>query len=75
MGFIKAFFFFFSWSICLSRPKDFFFSFGKTWPCFAVSEPLFHNKILGSLALFIRNNQGGLPAAQSTLLENSKMHI
>ena len=72
MGFIKAFFF--SWSICLSRPKD-FFSFGKTWPCFAVCEPLFHNKILSSLVLFIKNNQGGLPAAQSTLLENSKMHI
>lgn len=46
-----------------------FFSFGKTWPCFAVSEPLFHNKILGSLALFIKNNQGGLPEAQSTLPE------
>lgn len=54
-------------STCARRPKDFFF--GKCWPCFAISQTLFHNKILGSLALFIKNNEGGLPEEHYLLFQ------
>lgn len=42
-------------SMCLSRPKDVPPPpLEKSWPCFAVFQLLFHNEVLGSLALFIK---------------------